>query len=335
MQKQAYLPTGVTYPFTVNIKYFGHAELIPTEWLDERTKRVFVNGSWSDPIVYPLPGRPDDLTNPYFNDESTPFGYLAVTGSGNDENEYPRLIDEYFTDEIRAEASHIDAFGLYGFVDIVHLIQHEFGHAILGAHDSDSKINTKKYIEPLDQNIMSEDNVIAKLNANPTPKIEDITSSTTFSCLCLWGNESFSSLGLWNMRGIFDRDADRLASGSTDLSWTGYPLVSYPIIHGKIELSKSTGEKFYTDNWHTAQNMMEWPENGNLAAHDTQWFLTDIILPSIGDKYVSVSTDNGWTVNRIYTYNGSSWDETIPDTGDVVKINSTYYRYNGSSWGEL
>jgi predicted ATP-dependent Lon-type protease len=37
--------------------------------------------------------------------------------------------------------------------------------------------------------------------------------------------------------------------------------------------------------------------------------------PSTGDRYISIATANGWTVNYIYEYNGTSWDEIIPDEG--------------------
>lgn len=337
-QKQAYLPPGVTYPFIINQEYYSSGgALIPTEWINELTKRIYQDGTWSGNIVYPGPGTPNDLSNPYYNLASTPAKYLAVTGGVNDVGDYPRLTETYFTNDILDDATYANVFGYWGFTDIVYLMQHEFAHTLLGGHDTNANIhalNTRNFIETTAQVVVDEQNAICKLPAYADPKIDEITAPSTFSNLFY----EVTNVGPWNMRGIFDRDADRLAKGSTDFSWTGYPAVSYPVISGTIELSKSNGDKTYTDSWHTAQELMGWPthkDTSNFAAHDTQWFVTDLIMPSTGDRYISKTTDNDWTANYIYTYDGTSWDATVPSVADVVQVGSTYYRYNGSSWETL
>lgn len=59
-------------------------------------------------------------------------------------------------------------------------------------------------------------------------------------------------------------------------------------------------------------------------------------LPSgvTGARYISTATANGWTENYIYEYNGSSWDETIPNEGYAawVEDENKLYVYNGSAW---
>lgn len=42
--------------------------------------------------------------------------------------------------------------------------------------------------------------------------------------------------------------------------------------------------------------------------------------PANNDRYVSEATANGWTVGRIYTWNGSSWLETTPADGYFVNV---------------
>lgn len=57
--------------------------------------------------------------------------------------------------------------------------------------------------------------------------------------------------------------------------------------------------------------------------------------PSTGDRYLSTATANGWTVNYIYEWNGSSWDETIPTTGTYLSVDDEtdgIYYFGGSSW---
>jgi len=337
-QKQAYLPPGVTYPFIINQEYYSSAgALIPTEWINEITKRIYQNGQWSNNIEYTDPGTPTDLSNPYYELDSDPAKYLAVTGGPNDTGDYPRLTETYFTNDILDDATYANIFGYWGFTDIVYLMQHEFAHTLLGGHDTDANIhalNTRNFIDATAEVVVDKQNAICKLPAYPDPKIDEITAPSTFSNLFY----EVHNVGPWNMRGIFDRDADRLAKGSADRSWTGYPAVSYPVISGKIELSKSNGDKTYTDSWHTAQEFMGWPthkDTSNFAAHDTQWFVTDVIMPSAGDKHIAKTTDNDWTANYIYTYDGTSWDSTVPNIADVVQVGNTYYRYNGSSWVAL
>ncbi|MHA1408902.1 MAG: DUF2793 domain-containing protein, partial [Candidatus Odinarchaeia archaeon] len=55
--------------------------------------------------------------------------------------------------------------------------------------------------------------------------------------------------------------------------------------------------------------------------------------PSTGDRYISTATANGWTDEYIYEYNGSSWDETVPNEGYAcwVEDEDVLYVYNGSN----
>ena len=56
--------------------------------------------------------------------------------------------------------------------------------------------------------------------------------------------------------------------------------------------------------------------------------------PSTGDRYISLATANGWTIDRVYTYNGSSWLEITPTNGFFVCVFDRYeiYKYVDSKW---
>ena len=56
--------------------------------------------------------------------------------------------------------------------------------------------------------------------------------------------------------------------------------------------------------------------------------------PTTGDRYISTTTNNGWTMNYIYEWNGSTWDETIPTEGYAtwVEDEDTQYTFNGTIW---
>jgi hypothetical protein len=56
--------------------------------------------------------------------------------------------------------------------------------------------------------------------------------------------------------------------------------------------------------------------------------------PTTGDRYIASATGNGWTINRIYEYNGSGWDETVNanDMQVTVTDRSAQYWFDGTSW---
>jgi hypothetical protein len=45
--------------------------------------------------------------------------------------------------------------------------------------------------------------------------------------------------------------------------------------------------------------------------------------PTIGDIYLATATARGWTLGRLYTWNGATYDETVPDRGLEVWIVAT------------
>ena len=59
--------------------------------------------------------------------------------------------------------------------------------------------------------------------------------------------------------------------------------------------------------------------------------------PALGDIYIASATGNGWTVNNVYSYNGTGWDEIIPKEGTFVWIEDIdkFYFFDGSVWAEF
>jgi hypothetical protein len=59
--------------------------------------------------------------------------------------------------------------------------------------------------------------------------------------------------------------------------------------------------------------------------------------PALWDTYISSATANGWTVDKIYCWNGTTWTEIEPVEGMLVWINDedTFYKYDGSEWSKL
>lgn len=65
------------------------------------------------------------------------------------------------------------------------------------------------------------------------------------------------------------------------------------------------------------------------------------ISPTIGDRYISSNDGYGWVIDRIYEWNGTIWNETIPNIGYIIFVeggsfysHETIY-YNGSFWSNL
>lgn len=56
--------------------------------------------------------------------------------------------------------------------------------------------------------------------------------------------------------------------------------------------------------------------------------------PALDVRYICLASGTGWTINRIYQYNGATWDEQIPEEAWALWVNleDTDYVYNGAAW---
>lgn len=58
-------------------------------------------------------------------------------------------------------------------------------------------------------------------------------------------------------------------------------------------------------------------------------------MPNVGDRYIALATEYGWTEGYIYEWNGATWDETIPAEGDIVfvaDLQAEYVFTAGGTW---
>ena len=59
--------------------------------------------------------------------------------------------------------------------------------------------------------------------------------------------------------------------------------------------------------------------------------------PTVGDRYISDATANGWTIDYIYEWDGTSWEESIPEEGWMVwmLLDLLYYVFFSGGWMEV
>jgi hypothetical protein len=59
--------------------------------------------------------------------------------------------------------------------------------------------------------------------------------------------------------------------------------------------------------------------------------------PAQGARYIATATANSWTTNYIYEYEGSTWEETIPNEGFAawVEDENIVYVFNGTAWVKM
>lgn len=78
-------------------------------------------------------------------------------------------------------------------------------------------------------------------------------------------------------------------------------------------------------------NSLDWQESV-ISRWDSSVALP--IGPSLGDRYLCSVSGTGWTVDKIYEYNGISWTEITPDEGSVVWVASEIKAliYHAAAW---
>ena len=57
-------------------------------------------------------------------------------------------------------------------------------------------------------------------------------------------------------------------------------------------------------------------------------------VQSVGNRYIASATGGGWTINNIYEWDGSQWDEDVVNEGAAtwVEDEDSVYTFNGSNW---
>ncbi len=183
------------------------------------------------------------------------------------------------TDADWATLPHGDKFGReIGSFDIAELVQHEFGHALLGMHTGDGGRCTETtgsgYQDYTRDPVYLADSTLRRARRTGPGASAAIPS---YSVL-------FPGNGLdaaWNSRGVFPLDAERLASGALDWecrpagSWRGY-AVSYPRSSAWIVLQNREGGTKFLDDWEYALRLLGWPSLSEKPGR-AEWFQTGIL----------------------------------------------------------
>ncbi len=272
-------------------------------------------------------------TDPLMNTADT-----STCSPGYDKNGAPwGVFDPLCVDPEDWEAMpHAKEFSIdSSYADLAYLVQHEFGHTIMGDHTSDMTMGGT--YEKNDRDPVYDINyAIRKAELADIVSLPGITAPTSYSIM-------FSGDGIettWNIRGVFDLDADRLASGSSCHSeWQGYPAagwrVTYPLTEMLIKLQNSdTGEIYLTHDWHEAQEMMGWPthkDGNNHRAHDTRWFQVAILNPDDENVY-TITSPNAGDVYKAGEIMPIKWTATEQAQLANIQISfdggDTWYRVN-------
>lgn len=184
------------------------------------------------------------------------------------------------TDSDWAALPHYDGFGReFGPYDLAELIQHEFGHALLGGHTGESGCVEFQGGDPDGYRDDSRDPVYRAPAAIRRARPAGSPQARFGYSILFPGNGLDAS---WNSRGVFPLDAARLAAGAMESdcktaagAWKGY-RTSYPKSSAWIVLRKPGGETKYVDDWGYAIRLMGWPEAAPGAAV-ADWFQTGLI----------------------------------------------------------
>lgn len=184
------------------------------------------------------------------------------------------------TDADWAALPHYDGFGReFGPYDLAELVQHEFGHALLGGHTGESGC-----LETLPGAYRDDARDPVYHAPAAIRRGRPRGSSAPFAYSILFPGNGLDAA--WNSRGVFPLDAARLASGALEpdckpsaYAWKGY-RTSYPASSAWIVLQRPGGATKYVDDWEYALRLMGWPgaAPGPAAA---EWFQTGIIPKGI------------------------------------------------------
>ena len=140
-------------------------------------------------------------------------------------------------------------------------------------------------------------------------------------------NESFNSI-----YGINTTQPLSYDSFSNTISITGISGVVHTLTEATgDQLCTALGTKQYIDYFIQG---IEWQKHINNVFDPTSGLP---INPTNGDRYISLETANGWTVDYIYEYVIDTWVESIPRTGWSLwnKGNNVIYAYNTNRWVEI
>jgi hypothetical protein len=138
-------------------------------------------------------------------------------------------------------------------LDLAGVIQHEFGHALVGDH----AMSPYECVDQGRRPILSRDSCV---------RIADGSFSALFP------GDGVDSW--WNRRGVFAADAARLKR-------KGY-RVSYPVTAASILMARPGGASLRTSDWRAAERAMIWPLQTSIMTREQAakaLFVVDVVLP--------------------------------------------------------
>ena len=126
-------------------------------------------------------------------------------------------------------------------------------------------------------------------------------------------------------------------------------LLNILLIFGLVFPAFASDYEYKELNVYSGQPDCTWKESSIQTLVDEGMWLVDPVEdsydptgglpadPTVGDRYISDATANGWTINYIYEWDGTSWEESIPEEGWMVwmLLDLLYYVFFSGGWMEV
>ena len=126
-------------------------------------------------------------------------------------------------------------------------------------------------------------------------------------------------------------------------------LLNILLIFGLVFPAFASDYEYKELNVYSGQPDCTWKESSIQTLVDDSMWLVDPVEdsydptgglpadPTVGDRYISDDTANGWTIDYIYEWDGTSWEESIPEEGWMVwmLLDLLYYVFFSGGWMEV
>jgi len=126
-------------------------------------------------------------------------------------------------------------------------------------------------------------------------------------------------------------------------------LVNILLIFGLVFPAFAYDYEYKELNVYSGQPDCTWKESSIQTLVDEGMWLVDPVEdsydptgglpadPTVGDRYISDATANGWTINYIYEWDGTSWEESIPEEGWMVWLlfDMVLWFFYSGGWAEV
>lgn len=130
---------------------------------------------------------------------------------------------------------------------------------------------------------------------------------------------TFGTLHHHNLTGLDDDDHSQYILATGTRAFTGKVTGVAPTENNQL------ATKSYVDG---VVQGLDWQESVISMTNNASATAT------LGNRYISTETIGGWTINNIYEYNGTTWDETVSNEGIAAWVESddVLYTFSGAAW---